>query len=60
VKPATKAARQRQSAERIAELMYAALKKLPEKEQSAAIKAVQKIKINTNRSTSKCFSNYLP
>jgi hypothetical protein len=60
VKASSKAARQRQAANRIAEIMYAALKKLPENEQSAAIKAVQEVKITPNRKTSKCFSAYLP
>jgi hypothetical protein len=53
VKARAKAARQRRAANRIAELMYAALKKLPANDQSAAIEAVQKVKITPNRKASK-------
>jgi hypothetical protein len=49
----SKATRERESAERIAEIMYAALKKLPAGEQSAAIEAVQKVKIARSRKASK-------
>jgi hypothetical protein len=60
VKASSRAAKQREAANLIAEIMYAALKKLPENEQPTAIDAVQKVKITPNRNTSKSFSAYLP
>ena len=53
MKLSAKAARQREAANRIAEIMYAALKKLPENEQAVAIEAVQKVKITANKKASK-------
>ena len=50
VKPKNKADKEREGADRVAEIMYAALTKLPKTEQKDAVKAIQAIKINVNRS----------
>lgn len=51
--PKSKTAKDREAANRIAEVMYAAWKKLPEDEQKAAIKGIQSIKIAPSRKTPK-------
>jgi hypothetical protein len=56
VKPKNKAEKEREGADRIAEIMYAALTKLPKPEQKDAVKAVQAIKINGNRNTESAWS----
>jgi len=52
VKPKNKAEKEREGARQVAEIMYAALTKLPKEEQKDAVKAVQDIKITVNRSRS--------
>lgn len=53
VKPKKKAEKEREGANRVAEIMYAALTKLPKTEQKDVVKAIQAIKINVNRNRSK-------
>ncbi len=54
----TKLTKEREAANGVAEMMYAALLKLPKEEQKAAVLAIKKIKIARNRSrkTPKPFS----
>jgi hypothetical protein len=52
MKPKSSAAKQREAANRIAEIMYSALKKLPREEQPTAVAAVQKVKIVASRKPS--------
>jgi hypothetical protein len=44
----TKLAKQREAADRIAEIMYRSLRQLPKEQQRARVKAIQKIKIARN------------
>jgi len=53
VKLKNRAEKEREGADRVAEIMYAALTKLPKTEQKDAVKAIQAIKINVNRNRSK-------
>jgi len=53
VKLKNKAEKEREGANRVAEIMYAALTKLPKEEQKDAVKAVQAIKVNVSRNRSK-------
>ena len=55
MKRKNKSEKEREGANQVAEIMYAALTKLPKEEQKDTVKAVQDIKIavNRNRSTSK-------
>ena len=46
----TKLTKEREAANRVAEMMYAALLKLPKQEQEATVQAIKKIKITENRS----------
>ena len=46
----TKLSKERDAANRVAEMMYAALLKLPKDEQKATVLAIRKIKITRNRS----------
>jgi hypothetical protein len=46
----TKRTKEQEAANRVAELMYAALLRLPKKEQKATVLAIKKIKITRNRS----------
>jgi hypothetical protein len=48
----SKLAKEREGANKIAEMLYESLRKLPEEERQARVKAIQKIKIS-RRSTSK-------
>ncbi|HWZ24260.1 MAG TPA: hypothetical protein VN037_03190 [Verrucomicrobiae bacterium] len=60
VKPKNKAEKEREGADRVAEIMYAALTKLPKIEQKDAVKAIQAIKINVNRSRSTSKRSSIP
>jgi hypothetical protein len=48
-----KSGEEQEAAGQIAEMMYAALLKLPKEDQKATVRAIQKIKIVKNRKTSK-------
>jgi hypothetical protein len=52
VKHKNKSEKEREGANQVAEIMYAALTKLPKEEQKDAVKAVQNIKIAVNPSRS--------
>lgn len=60
VKPKNKAEKEREGANRVAEIMYAALTKLPKEEQKDVVKAIQAIKINVNRNRSKSKRSSIP
>ena len=48
MKAKTKAAKQREAADLVAEIMYASLQELPPEEQKTRVRAIQKIKITRN------------
>jgi hypothetical protein len=56
VKLKNKAEKEREGANRVAEIMYAALTKLPKAQQNDAVRAVQDIKINVKRNTESTWS----
>jgi len=52
MKRKNKSKKEREGARQIAEIMYAALSRLPKEEQKGAVKSVQNIKINVTRNSS--------
>jgi hypothetical protein len=56
VKLKNKAEKEREGANRVAEIMYVALTKLPKAQQNDAVRAVQDIKINVKRNTESAWS----